>query len=81
MPRLDEMPTDTLPFLDFSSGYVQRALDQLPRQHRDKPWRLNQSYMSDLLNLRFGKIDDGVLEFQTAQEQPDAPHAVAIEGS
>ena len=81
MPRLDEMPDDTLPFLDFSSGYVQRALDQLPRQHPNKPWRLKQNYMFDLVNLRHGKIDDGVLEFQTALEQPETAHTVAIEGS
>jgi hypothetical protein len=81
MPRLDEMPDDTLPFVDFSSGYIQRAVDKFPRQHPNKPWRLKQSYMFDLVNLRHGKIDDGVMEFQSAQEQPEAGHAVAIEGS
>jgi cation diffusion facilitator CzcD-associated flavoprotein CzcO len=81
MPRLDEMPADTMPFLDFSSGYIQRSIDQLPRQHPNKPWRLKQNYMSDLVNLRFGKVDDGVLEFQTADEQPETEQVVAIEGS
>lgn len=52
------------PFLDFSSGYVQRALDVLPRQGTTKPWRLNQNYARDLLTLRYGKLDDGTLMFK-----------------
>ncbi len=51
------------PFLDFTSGYVRRALPDLPKQGESGPWRLKQSYTADLLNLRFGRIDDGVLHF------------------
>jgi cation diffusion facilitator CzcD-associated flavoprotein CzcO len=68
VPELDQLPADTEPFLDFTAGYVQRALDQLPRQHSKKPWRLKQSYVDDLFNLRFKKLDDGVLKFYTAAE-------------
>jgi monooxygenase len=46
------------PFLDFTSGYVQRALALLPRQGHRKPWRVHQSYTRDLLALKFGGIDD-----------------------
>ena len=28
-----------------------------------KPWRLHQNYVVDLLSLRFGRLDDGVLRF------------------
>ena len=90
MARLDEMPLDTEPFLNFSSGYIQRDIDTLPRQHRKKPWRLAQSYRSDLMNLRFGKIEDGVLEFRRANEmrtsesrirnQAKPQPAVSVEG-
>ena len=52
-----------LPWVDFSSGYFQRAADQLPRQGAVKPWKLNQNYLSDLLTLRYGAINDGVLQF------------------
>ncbi len=52
------------PFLDFSSGYVQRALEQLPRQGVTKPWKLNQNYALDLMTLRYGKLDDGTLVFK-----------------
>lgn len=51
------------PFLDFSSGYIARAADELPAQGETGPWRLRQSYTADLVNLRYGKLDDGVLHF------------------
>ena len=52
------------PFLDFSSGYVQRALEQLPRQGTTKPWKLHQNYALDLMTLRYGKLDDGTMVFK-----------------
>jgi cyclohexanone monooxygenase len=57
----------SLPFLDFTSGYVQRALPMLPKQGDRKPWKLYQNYLLDLLTLRFGKVDDGVMRFEAAQ--------------
>jgi monooxygenase len=48
------------PFLDFSSGYIQRAIDHLPRQGVKKPWRLNQNYALDVMALKFGSIDDSM---------------------
>ena len=53
------------PFLDFSSGYVQRALAKLPKQGDRKPWRLYQNYVLDWLTLRWGRVDDGHLRFTT----------------
>jgi cation diffusion facilitator CzcD-associated flavoprotein CzcO len=61
-PRRDDSVAER-PFLDFTSGYVQRALPHLPKQGETGPWRLKQSYTADLLNLRFGRVDDGVLHF------------------
>ena len=51
------------PFLDFSSGYVQRALDALPRQGTTKPWKLHQNYARDMVALRLGRLDDGTMRF------------------
>ena len=53
------------PFLDFSSGYVQRAAPLLPSQGTKSPWRLYQNYLLDLITLRYGRIDDGRLQFTT----------------
>ena len=54
----------TRPFLDFSSGYVQRAIDIMPRQGAKAPWRLYQNYLLDLLTLRWSRIADGRLTFK-----------------
>ncbi len=53
-----------LPFVDFSSGYIQRALDQMPKQGETKPWRLYQNYALDMVTLRYGRVDDGTLRFE-----------------
>ena len=50
------------PFVDFTSGYVQRALHLLPKQGATRPWKLQQNYALDLLTLRFGRVEDGTLE-------------------
>jgi cation diffusion facilitator CzcD-associated flavoprotein CzcO len=55
-PRI-AAPVEEVPFLDFTSGYVQRANDKLPRQGSRKPWRLNQNYARDVMALKFGGID------------------------
>ncbi|WP_281256614.1 flavin-containing monooxygenase [Melittangium boletus] len=70
-PRRDPS-VEELPFLDFSSGYVQRALGLLPKQGSKRPWRLYQNYALDLLTLRFGEIDDGTLVFSRASKSVTA---------
>jgi len=51
------------PFLDFTSGYVQRAAALLPKQGDRTPWRLYQNYVLDWVALRWGKVEDGVMAF------------------
>jgi cation diffusion facilitator CzcD-associated flavoprotein CzcO len=65
IPRRDAS-VEEAPWLDFSSGYVQRALEVLPRQGTKKPWKLYQNYALDLITLRYGKVDDGTMEFAKA---------------
>ncbi|TGX52425.1 NAD(P)/FAD-dependent oxidoreductase [Sphingomonas gei] len=55
-PRL-AAPVEEVPFLEFTSGYVQRAAAQLPCQGARKPWRLHQNYTLDLMALKYGGID------------------------
>lgn len=69
-PRIGAAPLKTEPFADFTSGYIQRALDSLPRQGDRKPWRLNQNYALDLMALRFGSIDDS-MEFSSPARERD----------
>jgi monooxygenase len=51
------------PFIDFTSGYVMRAVDKLPKQGDRAPWLLKQNYLFDVRMIRSGEIDDGVLQF------------------
>jgi cation diffusion facilitator CzcD-associated flavoprotein CzcO len=55
------------PFLDFTSGYVQRALGSLPKQGSKFPWRIPQSYFADRKIIRHGPIDDGTLRFSNPE--------------
>jgi monooxygenase len=57
------------PFLDFTSGYVQRALALLPKQGDRKPWRLYQNYVLDWVALRFGRVADGVMQFTQSKNR------------
>jgi len=62
MPRQDPNVGEA-PWLNLTSGYIQRANDILPRQGAVAPWKLHQNYARDMMLLRFGKIEDGTLEF------------------
>ncbi|HEX8064877.1 MAG TPA: NAD(P)/FAD-dependent oxidoreductase [Allosphingosinicella sp.] len=58
-----EAGVEEVPFLDFSSGYVQRALDILPKQGSKKPWKLYQNYALDMISLKFASVEDDVIRF------------------
>ena len=64
VPRLTDPEVQEEPLLDFSSGYVQRALSELPKQGSKAPWRVHQNYALDLMTLRHGPLEDGVLELR-----------------
>jgi cation diffusion facilitator CzcD-associated flavoprotein CzcO len=62
-PRNDDPALAPQPWLDFSSGYVTRAVGRFPKQGSRTPWRVHQNYARDLLSLRFGALEDGVMKF------------------
>jgi monooxygenase len=64
-PRNNDPSVTEEPWIDFSSGYVQRSLALFPKQGSKAPWRLYQNYARDLMSLRFGKVDDGVMTFSS----------------
>jgi monooxygenase len=51
------------PLMDFTPGYVLRALDYLPKAGSRTPWRLKQNYLLDIGLIRRGKVDDEALQF------------------
>jgi len=68
-PRRRDASVIPEPLIDFSSGYIQRAADQLPRQGSKKPWRLYQNFVRDLISLKYGAINDAALEFSRRPEK------------
>ena len=64
IPRHNEPNFEERPLIDFSSGYVTRDLNNLPKQGAKRPWRVFQNYVLDVLNFRYSKLKDGVLEFK-----------------
>jgi monooxygenase len=62
-PRRRDANLTEAPFLDLTSGYVQRAIHLFPKQGSKVPWKLHQNYALDLMMLQHGKVEDGVMEF------------------
>ncbi|HEY8227317.1 MAG TPA: NAD(P)/FAD-dependent oxidoreductase, partial [Pyrinomonadaceae bacterium] len=64
-PRVNDPDIREEPVIDFTSGYVLRALHMLPHQGSKTPWRLHQNYMKDLSMMRYGRVDDGTMQFKS----------------
>jgi monooxygenase len=65
-PRVNDPNVGEQPVIDFNSGYVLRSLHTLPRQGLKTPWRLHQNYVKDLSMMRYGRLEDGAMEFKSA---------------
>ncbi len=63
-PRRPDAGVEERPAVDLTSGYIERARHLLPKQGAGKPWRIYQNYFQDVAALRFGRLEDGVLEFK-----------------
>jgi monooxygenase len=61
------------PFLNLTSGYVQRMVDNLPKQGSGRPWLARQNYPLDLVDMKLRKIDDRSMRF--GRECSTAPRA------
>ncbi|MDT5068984.1 MAG: monooxygenase [Mycobacterium sp.] len=61
-PVLDDADMELRPFMDFSAGYVQRVVHQLPRQGSGQPWLTSMSYDADVKLLRNGGVVDRALQ-------------------
>ncbi|MCC8950004.1 monooxygenase [Bradyrhizobium sp. USDA 4503] len=66
-PRRNDPDVAELPWVDFSSGYIQRAAARFPKQGSRRPWRLYQNYALDIMTLRFGSLKDEAIEFLPAR--------------
>lgn len=68
-PHLPKDGMETRPLLDFSAGYVKRALSTLPKQGTEGPWVMNMNYFFDEKILRHGPVVDPCLQFERAQHR------------
>ncbi len=64
MPVLEDPAIERRPLLDFQAGYVQRAVERLPKQGTRGPWTVEMSYRADRGRLRNGPVDDPALCFE-----------------
>jgi cation diffusion facilitator CzcD-associated flavoprotein CzcO len=74
-PRQARESDGSLPLVDFSSGYVQRGLQRLPRQGTRAPWRVRQNYLWDRLDSSWTRWSDGSLEFSSPVAAASSGHA------
>ncbi len=78
-PIFDDPSLSTGPLLDFGAGYVQRALDRIPKQASGDPWRVTMNYYQDARQLREGPVVDGNLRCTaSAQTAPADEPVVAV---
>jgi len=75
-PRWREATLPDRPFVDLTSGYVLRSVQDFPKQGERPPWRLFQNYIRDVLMIRRGSLEDDSIEFsnpRTRTTQPEPP--------
>jgi monooxygenase len=70
VPQLSDPTVTAEPILDFTSGYVLRAVADLPKQGSKEPWKLRQNYAVDLRALRYGSLEDGAMRFSRRVPAP-----------
>jgi monooxygenase len=76
VPRNDDLSVGEEPLIDFSSGYVQRAIQDFPKQGSKAPWKLYQNYIKDLVTLKYGSLEDNGMVFAAAEDgEPLAANA------
>ena len=75
-PHNDDPTLTEEPWVNFSSGYIQRALAHQPKQGSKRPWRLYQNYALDLLTLRFGTVRDRAMSVLEPQVRRDHKRAL-----
>ena len=65
-PHNEDPTVERLPFVDFSSGYIKRAIDQFPKQGTKAPWKLYQNYVLDIFSLKYGSLEDKALVYSSS---------------
>lgn len=64
---------------DYTSGYLSRARDLMPKVAAERPWTLAHNYLADRRDFRQRPVADGVLRFHTAPSASQEHEKVAAE--
>ena len=56
---------------------MQRSLHKFPKQGSKPPWRLYQNYARDIAMIRYGRLDDGEIQFSRAASTPERTERAA----
>ena len=76
-PRPPEETVGVVPFATLTSGYIQRALHEFPRQATRDPWQRQQNYALNRRSMRRAPVDDPALEFSRVATTMDAEAPLA----
>ena len=68
MPVDDKSAYGDDKLIDFTSGYFQRGLNQMPKQGNKAPWKNYQNYIKDIFAVRLMSIDDTNLKFDNFKD-------------
>lgn len=77
-PRNRNQDIKRLPFIDMSSGYIQRVKHQIPQQGDANPWKLYQNYFLDMTYLKLADLDDPSLEYSGQAQSHRQPSQEAV---
>jgi cation diffusion facilitator CzcD-associated flavoprotein CzcO len=66
VPVCDDPSLEKRPMLDFSAGYITRAIDLFPQQGTSGPWTVEMNFNADRARLRKGPVEDAALRFSSA---------------
>jgi cation diffusion facilitator CzcD-associated flavoprotein CzcO len=67
-PIEDETAHGDDQLIDFTSGYFQRGLNQMPKQGNKAPWKNYQNYLKDIFAVRLFSINDNNLNFYNSKK-------------
>lgn len=77
-PVVADPSMPTRPFLDFGAGYIQRVIDQLPRQGSRAPWLTSSNYMRDVKLLRRLPVTDPELRLSRSKKATTGDRADTV---
>ena len=63
-PVLGTSDMKLAPIVDLKSGYITRAVQDLPKQGSKTPWRNRGNYLLDYIAIKWGGFNDGVLKYK-----------------